>query len=171
MLFGSLRYLSRPNSLTTLNNLYFLKFLIQFHGPSLKMFNYSAFQPTEMNSWLSHMKKIYRNDKIIKFLGEKSSILFSQHFDFVNKIKEIVKIKEKNKAMWTSCVRSLVQIGFTLETNALEWWPMGLPMVLSKKQGMIKFYSSWGKSSNVSNSLIRDKQHMQKICAQDHQPM
>ncbi len=39
--------------------------------------------------------KIYRNDKIIKFLGEKSSILFSQHFDFVNKIKEIVKIKEK----------------------------------------------------------------------------
>jgi hypothetical protein len=41
--------------------------------------------------------KIYCHDEIIKFLGEKSSILFSQHFDFVNKIKEIVKIKEKKK--------------------------------------------------------------------------
>jgi hypothetical protein len=61
--------------------------------------------------------KIYCHDKIIKFLGEKSSILFSQHFDFVNKIKEIVKIKEKKTR---PCVCSLIQIGFILETNALE---------------------------------------------------
>ncbi len=26
------------------------------------------------------------------------------------------------------------------------------------KNSIMKFYSSWGKSSNVSNSLIRDKQ-------------
>jgi hypothetical protein len=34
-------------------------------------------------------------DKNVKFLGEKPSILFSPHSSFVNKIREIVRIKEE----------------------------------------------------------------------------
>jgi hypothetical protein len=49
--------------------------------------------------------KVCCGDKIIKFLGEKSSILFSQHFDFCEQNKgDCEDQRKKDKAMRTSCV-------------------------------------------------------------------
>jgi hypothetical protein len=47
----------------------------------------------------------------------------------VNKIHEIVRIKEEKMGHQKSCVFSLIQIGFTLGTIALGPWLMGFPMV------------------------------------------
>jgi hypothetical protein len=45
--------------------------------------------------------------------------------NFVRKIVRIFKEKKKKWAMRKSFVYSLIQIGFTLGTNALEPCPMG----------------------------------------------
>jgi hypothetical protein len=36
------------------------------------------------------------NDKNVKFLGEKPLVLFSQHSNFMDKIKEFVRFKEED---------------------------------------------------------------------------
>jgi hypothetical protein len=56
--------------------------------------NYSAPHLVRKNSQPPHTRISY-SDKNIKKIEEKRLILFSQHFDFVEKIKEIVKSKKK----------------------------------------------------------------------------
>ncbi len=53
------------------------------------------------------------------------------------------------------CVCFLIQIGFTLGANALEPWPMGSPMVSSKKRGSKRFYRPWSKSFPMVSSKKR----------------
>jgi hypothetical protein len=108
------------------------------------MSNYNAIQLGGRNS---HMR-IPCNDKNIElFFREKLSILFSQCAYFVDKTRKIVRIEEEEEEeeemnVKKSCVCSLVQIGFTSGTNALEPWPMGSPMTSSsEKQGTMRFYT------------------------------
>jgi hypothetical protein len=60
-------------------------------------------------------------DKIVKFLGKTPLVLSSQCSNFVHKIENIVGIKKKKRwGMKKSCAYYLIQIGFTLRTNALK---------------------------------------------------
>jgi hypothetical protein len=58
------------------------------------MSNYSAPHLVRKTSQPSHTRISY-SDKNVKKFEEKRLILFSQHFDFVEKIKEMVKSKKK----------------------------------------------------------------------------
>jgi len=71
----------------------------------------------------SHMK-IPSSDKNVRFLGKKCSICFLECLDFVEKIREIVGIKEEEMGHdIKSCVCSFVQIGFTLRKMPLNHFP------------------------------------------------
>ncbi len=64
-----------------------------------------------------------------------------------------MRIKKKKWAMRKSCVCSLVLIRFTLGTF-LEPRPMCLPVISSKKQGTVRFYSPWPKGLNVNRPKV-----------------
>jgi hypothetical protein len=101
--------------------LYIVEIHMHTHGPSLKMSNYSAFQPIGMNSQPSHMT-ILCSDENVKFIRRKAPNYVLTMFKFCeqNKAKCGDQKRSLKSAMKKSYVCSLVQIGFTLGTNALE---------------------------------------------------
>jgi hypothetical protein len=67
---------------------------LKFKLSDLRISNYNTFQLVGKNSQPSHMK-IPSSDKNVKFLGKKCSICFLECLDFVDKIREIMGIKEE----------------------------------------------------------------------------
>jgi hypothetical protein len=68
---------------------------IQNHRLSLQMSNYSAFQIVKRNSQSSHLRNLYNEEDVILF-EKQHLVLFSQCSNFVDKVSEIVKIKEED---------------------------------------------------------------------------
>jgi hypothetical protein len=67
---------------------------IQNHEHILRLSNYSAFQTIFFFSQLSYMNIAYSDDNV-KFLSREAFNLISTMFKFVNTIREILKIEEK----------------------------------------------------------------------------
>jgi hypothetical protein len=83
---------------------------IQIHGPSLRMSNCIATNRKKLTTF--KYEDLSCSDKNEKLLANKPSILFSQHSNFGNKIKKIVRMM-KRWATRKSFVCSLVEFTHT----------------------------------------------------------
>jgi len=124
------------------------------HGSSFQKSNYNTFKLIGRNSQPSHTK-IPRSSlivmRILNFLKSNLQFYFHNFLNFVDKIREFMKIKDEKIVIRKSCVCSLVQIRFTLGTMTLEPWPHEFFMILFKKWGTMKFYKPWLKVSSINH--------------------